>query len=281
MPKLLDRLDPIDRLMYWVREREEIRLRKETGESKPWTNDPILRRYKFTNIRREDDRVTRWIAKYWREPYHDHDDLWFALCLARLINWPTTLTVIGYPLPWRPLWVLSKLRALRTQGVKVWSGAYIVSTNGYDMPKDQYIVQRVLNPLWDERHILRVRLTDTLASYAARLRRCNGFSGFMTGQVVADLKYVSPLRHCDDWYCWAVSGPGSRRGLNRVAGRPIKSTWREAGWLQGVLQVQQQISARIGYQLHAQDVQNCLCEFDKYERARLGQGKPKSKYEGV
>jgi hypothetical protein len=30
--------------------------------------------------------------------------------------------------------------------------------------------------------------------------------------------------------------------------------------------------------LHAQDLQNCLCEFDKFERARLGEGKPKRKF---
>jgi hypothetical protein len=30
--------------------------------------------------------------------------------------------------------------------------------------------------------------------------------------------------------------------------------------------------------LHAQDLQNCLCEFDKMERARLGEGKPKRRF---
>jgi hypothetical protein len=30
--------------------------------------------------------------------------------------------------------------------------------------------------------------------------------------------------------------------------------------------------------LHAQDIQNCLCEFDKYERVRLGEGTPKQLY---
>jgi hypothetical protein len=30
--------------------------------------------------------------------------------------------------------------------------------------------------------------------------------------------------------------------------------------------------------LHAQDIQNCLCEFDKYMRVKLGQGTPKQLY---
>lgn len=33
--------------------------------------------------------------------------------------------------------------------------------------------------------------------------------------------------------------------------------------------------------LCAQDIQNCLCEFDKYERVRLGEGAPKQRYPGV
>jgi hypothetical protein len=32
---------------------------------------------------------------------------------------------------------------------------------------------------------------------------------------------------------------------------------------------------------HLQDVQNCLCEFDKYERVKYGQGKPRSSYPGA
>jgi len=43
-----------------------IRIKKEGGERPPWTHDPILRDAYFTNVHREDDRVTRWIAKHWR-----------------------------------------------------------------------------------------------------------------------------------------------------------------------------------------------------------------------
>ena len=36
---------------------------------------------------------------------------------------------------------------------------------------------------------------------------------------------------------------------------------------------------RIGlHGLRAQDLQNCLCEFDKWMRVRLGEGKPKRRF---
>mgnify|MGYP005994584353 CR=1 FL=1 len=30
--------------------------------------------------------------------------------------------------------------------------------------------------------------------------------------------------------------------------------------------------------LEMRDIEHCLCEFDKYERVRLGQGRPRAKY---
>ena len=38
---------------------------------------------------------------------------------------------------------------------------------------------------------------------------------------------------------------------------------------------------RVMPRMHAQDLQNCLCEFDKYERERLGEGHPKQRYPGL
>jgi hypothetical protein len=76
-------------LFYWVREREEIRLRKAGGHpSELWTSDSILSTYRFCNVRREDDRVTGWVRDYIRDPYADHPHLWLMLCIARQINWP-------------------------------------------------------------------------------------------------------------------------------------------------------------------------------------------------
>ena len=30
--------------------------------------------------------------------------------------------------------------------------------------------------------------------------------------------------------------------------------------------------------LEMRDIEHCLCEFDKYERTRLGEGRPRAKY---
>jgi 5-hmdU DNA kinase, helical domain len=104
----------------------------------------------------------------------------------------------------------------------------------------------------------------------------------MAAQIVANMKYVEPLRSANDWMTFAASGPGSRPGLNRVLGRPVKANWTEDRWRATFRTLQDAITPeleRIGItRLHGQDLQNCLCEFDKYERCRLGEGKPKRRY---
>jgi 5-hmdU DNA kinase-like protein len=62
-------------LLNFIAERELIRRRRAAGEPMPWTNDPILQTWSFTNVRREDDRVTRSVATNWREPHCDDPDL--------------------------------------------------------------------------------------------------------------------------------------------------------------------------------------------------------------
>src|SRR5262249_18779976 len=144
-------------------------------------------------------------------------------------------------------------------------------------------VAGVLDKLWARRKQLRPRKDDTLLGFYARLRDMDGFGSFMAAQVVADVKYVEPLRSARDWYTFAAPGPGSKRGLNRVLGRPTEATWRDDdAWRAALGKLHEAITPeleRMGLgNLHAQDLQSCLCEFDKYERARLGEGTPKQRF---
>ena len=79
------------RLLDFMQERQRIYLKRQAGEPWPWTDDPILRDYRIENVFREQDRVTVWLREHWREPYAAHPNLWFAMAVARQINWPDTL----------------------------------------------------------------------------------------------------------------------------------------------------------------------------------------------
>lgn len=282
--------DPVERLLAFMAEREAIRKRRdgdrhaeEMGEAPqgpPWTQDPILARYRFTNVYREFDRVTQWIAQAWREPHKDDPDLWFAMVVARFVNHPRTMQVIGYPVPWRPDHFLGVMRERGQQGLPRYGNAYTISANQNVKGRERadYQVEAIFDPMWHNREVLRPKQGDTLNSYHMQLGMYEAVGSFMAAQVVADLKYVSPLIGAVDWFTFAASGPGSRRGLNRVLDRPPNSSWREDEWRLRLRDLQEQTREPLlerDIMVHAQDLQNCLCEFDKYERTRLGQGRPK------
>ena len=282
--------DNQETFFYWIIEREEIRIQKELGLPKPWSADPIFQHYKFCNIRREDDRVTVWIKNNWRDPCRNHPNMWFAMIVARLFNWPDTLNAIDFPLAdfdklketWREV-----LKRRRDElGLKIFTGAYLVSTNGVSMDKIDYILDRVLTPIW-ERGLAPSSAGEysdsvTLESYWRFLTQFDGLGSFMAGQVIADLKYIDPiLMEASDWYSFAPLGPGSIRGLNRFAGRDVKKSLKQEQGLKEINEIRLMVKDRLGLDLPAHDIQNSLCESDKYIRLKNGEGSVRSGYKGV
>ncbi len=141
----------------------------------------------------------------------------------------------------------------------------------------------MFSSLWERRETLRPRPGDTLNSSHMTLGQLFGLGSFMAGQVVADLRYVEPLRSASDWETFACSGPGSRRGLNRALGRLVQSPWTEEEWRLEAERLRVWFNGewidRFGLErLHGQDLQNALCEWDKYERVRLGEGRPRARF---
>lgn len=291
--------DNVARLVSFIVEREAIRFRRannlpmdnlpdgEGGYYPVWTEDPILREYRFCNVHREDDTVTMWIAENIRKTYKDVPDLWHLLTLARLFNNVETLdamlnnAIAGYALG-KPFYVSARSTAKRMQKAKrrIFNPAYMITTAGRKQDKIDYIFE-LLENLWEQRERLRPQPGNTLNSYHMLLGQFQGLGSFLTAQVVADLKYVEPLKSASDWHTFAASGPGSRRGLNRILGRSVKSPWSEDDWRQKLNKLQVATAVhlkRAGIVLHAQDLQSALCEWDKYERARLGEGRPKQRY---
>jgi hypothetical protein len=264
-------------LNFFITERESIRRKHDAGLLPPWTDDPILRDYKFCNVEREQDRVTKGVAAVYREPHKDDHDLWFPLVVARrAVNWPDALKQIGYPVPWDPDSLKSVVRTLQAAGRKAFEGqAYRLMVSGQRGEQVDLLVNHVLNPIWQKRSHYRPRPTDTLASFAARLSNAPYMGGFYAGHVVADLKYAQ-LKDASDWWTFAVSGPGSRRGLDRVMGRTPRKYWPESEWYAEFSRLyaamKQPIHDATGLTLHAQDFQSCLCEFDKYCRLLNGEG---------
>ena len=255
-------------VVYWIRERERVRRAKESCNSPPpWSLDPVFQTTYFCNVRREDDKVTKWIRQNW-----PHDDIGLVV-LARMFNLPSHLNRLRL-LPQHAM--KSESLRWREAGQKLFNGAYLITTCGVKMDKVDYVYQVAQdagNLEWDTSPI------QTLVKWHKNLMKVNGLGSFLAAQVVADLKNTPghPLATAPDWWTWCAPGPGSMRGIKWVEGyenTTLGTFAREATTLYN------SIAGQLPERLHMQDFQNCLCEFDKYCRVKTGTGRSKRKYNG-
>lgn len=277
-------------LLYWIAERENIRMLKdEYNQEPPFTDDPILATYRFCNVRREDDRGTVWIREHIREPFVSEPYLWFMLCIARQINWPDTLAEL---IELRETWpttnaftleaMTETLNTRKALGHKVYTGAYMISapsTKGAD--KQSYIAETVLGALWRVRNEFCDWFESgkaTLKGTHAMLTRFNGWGPFMAYQAVVDMRFTHLLDQAPDIATWAAAGPGTIRGLNRIYGRDVKFALKQDQALAEMRLIYEFAEKETGVKLDFTDVPNVLCETDKYLRVLNQEGKPRALY---
>lgn len=279
-------------LWHWIREREHVRELKDAGEPFPWTDDPIIRAWRFCNVRREDDRVTVWIRQNVRERYAGHPHLWFMLCLARMINWPDTMAELQARGCWpgdeafTPQHLADALNERARRGDKVFTGAYIITapaTKG--TLKTDHVALETLGALWRSRDAIRRRLfgpnrtaSATLREAHATLMQHKGWGQFLAYQAVVDMRFTPLLATAGDRDRWAAAGPGTLRGLNRLYGRRTDCALGQEQALSEMRKIHAVSLGETGVPMDFSDVPNVLCETDKYLRVERGEGTPRAGY---
>lgn len=137
------------------------------------------------------------------------------------------------------------------------------------------------------------------------LRQFDYLGKFHSYEIATDLRRTALLESASDADAWASVGPGARRGLNRIRGRKRERDGRGA-WGSPISEEQalfemRELLEKSRDQRHwpmdvvttglpgrladwprweMREVEHTLCEFDKYERVRLGEGKPKGSFDG-
>src|SRR5262245_15488685 len=76
---------------YWkfAFDRQEVFFKRIYGSTFPWTQDPIIAKYKFTNVYRATDRVSQHLIKeviYKKELPAQSDEVLFRILLFKLFN---------------------------------------------------------------------------------------------------------------------------------------------------------------------------------------------------
>ena len=271
--------DPPEVLKYWINERTKVQVRKALDMPKPWSEDPIMQVTYFTNVHRQDDPTTRVIQEWAQRPDDTNAKVLFRLMFARLVNFSPVFQELS-PEASIDGWI-KVLRYRKATKKKVFGSAYIVSTCGKKIEKISYI-EKLLQEWWrqlehDGEHLIPIADCWRMQQYLLEFR---GLSNFMTGQIVADFKHCrkTVLSEANDFYTFVTPGPGSKRGLAWYYGYGefAKVTDRMfPTMIEGV-----HADLKLPSNFEMQDLQNCLCEYDKYMRILHGVGRSKRTYPG-
>jgi hypothetical protein len=290
---IVDIKDPVEQFVAFIEERENIRVRRSKGYPWPWTYEPILQQYRFTNIHREDDATSRHYQKSIRDRYGEDEQVFPGTLLYRWFNRISTCDsffnepnftnksifelYIGsgdYDI------LLTRLNQIPTPHV---TGAYLIpSPPGYTKGEGVLLnfhnwCHRYWRDIWKEWTLNPPTLQEMYNSIIG-----HGLGTFMTAQIVADLKYLPTFRKASDWWTFAAPGPGSKKGLNFVIGADMDSHWTLNAWRETLNELNERVTPMLEDagidKLHNQDLQNCLCEFSKFTKVARGLGRPRQTF---
>ena len=206
----------------YLNEREWMRIkREELKQPPPWTEDEILANFRFTNIHREDDKVSRQLL--------GHMDLTAPLpiILFNAVLFRSFNSVVGFEAcgGWTTEWdrdaTLVRANEAYENGASMFGNAYLITnslTKG--APKHVYFIN-LMEDIWNDRETL-VELIQSCNSLQETMQLFTGYPGyaeFLGYELALDMEMVGILINPKDKHTWANPGPGARRGLNYVHGR--------------------------------------------------------------
>ena len=264
-------------LWRFAAERQRIYLRRLAGESAPWTDDPVLSAYRFTNAFRAADRVSQYLIRLaYADPLASAQTLLLRTLLFKIFNridtWEHIVRHLGPPVAFHFDYAACDelLRERLGAGVPIYSAAYIMPSGGRRGVPKHSMHLRLLRDMVTYGLAPRLMETKSLEDAYTLLVGWRTLGPFLAFQYAIDLNYTPLLAHEEQGF--VVAGPGARDGLRKCFDAIGDYTLDELIlWL---TERQEEEFERYGLRfdglwgrrLQPIDVQNLLCEVSKYTR---------------
>lgn len=300
-------------LYRWILDRYEVHLKKDVwGLPAPWTDNPIIREYRFTNVRREHDKETKWVIENICKAEMSQANKWMNLILFRMVNKSETcknfMPIDFGNMDWQKIvYYVANLpkdysvftSAFYTSGLKGTCAKMCGHTTAF---QDK---ERGVPPLisvieyckklydWGIGSTLAAieYLEDSTAEDIYRtLKAIDGLGFFLSYQIFVDSTYRPEALFSENEF--VVAGLGAQWGLDYVFQDKDGMTYEEClfwlrdnwqlicQWLQlpwNPDEIFQDLEPEDRY-MNVMSLQNCHCELSKYIRAVNGTGRPRNKY---
>lgn len=296
-----------ERQMIWKRRFLE-------GKERPWTDNAILSKYKFTNVYRELDRSSQWQIKH---ILLDADlsltNLIWKLMVYRFFNNPETFT--------NDLWrngipdykeynedeFADFIQSLRDKGLNPYTNAYLINSMATPGKPRDYCYTRLVIPSLHKaipRLIAVVKKAEKPEEIIAFLKTIPSVADFIAHEFYQDFTYIP--RYTDrkfmkfDQNDFTNVGPGASVGIRLIfpnlkgkeqkqgiyrlrdmAEKYLSNIGKEKGELFPYLHFDKAggwyyVDSNCNITLH--QIEMWLCEFQKYWKMTIGEGKQRSEF---
>jgi len=267
---------------YWrfAAERHAMYLRRFAAPEGPWTDDPILTKYRFTNVYRVLDRVSQYLIReviYRHDRSQDADEVIYRILLFKIFNKIETWEelerhfgpiTIKHPSPEA---LDSFLSRLMQAGKRIYSAAYIMPSPKLGGERKHTNHIRLLQLMFEDRIYISVCRANSLSGVYERLRAYPGLGDFLAFQYTIDLNYSHVIDFSE--MDLVVAGPGARDGISKCFADADHLSAEEI--INYMVEAQGREFERrgldfaglFGRPLQPIDCQNIFCEISKYARA--------------
>lgn len=281
---------------YWrfAAERQAIFFKRYCNKPEPWTSDPTLRKFKFTNVYRVLDRASQFLIKHViYEGKQTSEEVFFRVLLFKMFNkietWILLKEELG-TLKWSTYSfgkydkVLSKAKADKR---RLYSAAYIMpsvkNVFGHRYKHRNHL--KLLEKMMENKLYAQLEKTKSMQEAFECFKEYPGIGDFLAYQFITDINY-SEITGFDEMD-FVIPGPGARDGIHKC--------FLDLGGLSEIelikrvaLQQEEEFACRniefrtlFGRPLQLIDCQNLFCEVDKYARVAHPEVVGKSKRQRI
>ncbi len=264
---------------YWqfATRRQNLFMRRVKGAPPPWTGDPVLATYRFTNPYRAADRVSQYLIRnVLYRGVQNGNEIFFRALLFKLFNrietWEELEGALGL-ISWDTFdfeHYAQILDAIAKRGDPIYSAAYIMPSPSFGSAQKHRNHLRLLEHMMHAGAPLQVERARCLHEIFEILRGYPSLGDFLAFQFAIDLNYSEMINFSEMEF--VVAGPGARNGIRKCF--VDTAGLAEDDVIRAVTELAEREFERLGLSfpnlwgrpLHLVDCQNLFCEVDKYAR---------------
>lgn len=263
---------------YWTlaAERQRVYHARLQGEPGPWTEDPVVTQYRFTNAYRAADRVSQDLIRVIYSGPQDPRDVLFRILLFRFFNKPETWAALEEArgeISADDFDVEEYSRILDdrlARGERVYSAAYIVPPPPFGERRKHRNHLRLIWHMMTSGLVRDLATASSLKTVFSLLIAFPSLGPFLAFQLTIDLNYSTLIDFDENDF--VVAGPGALSGLAKCF--PDARGADPADLIRMMVERQEEqlnyywidFKDLFGRPLKLIDCQNLFCETDKYAR---------------